>query len=292
MHDPVPLVVAHPTLVAILKGRENVIYQHGEIAAPAESVVLGASQVLVPTEKTAEPFIHSGYEQKQVISTGLCIEPSLVRQAQDAFATRRERIGGKTPLVGAFFSSGAEPRHHIGKLVQAAVSAIEHGGKAILFTQKGGSFARAAAKYFEDSAIEFSEADSRQLIPADLPPALIVQHASRREENLLTAQLFPVFDYFAAPSHERTNWALGLGLPMFIVGPTIGPFAPLNRDHLLHAGVAGQIESNLEATDFGSNLQRLRSTGRLDEMSDAGWDKLDIRGFDNIAQFLINNFAR
>lgn len=291
MHDSVPLVVAHPTLVAVLKGKQDVIYQHGEIAAPTEAVVMGASQVLVPTVKTAEPFIQSGYKHDQVVITGLCLEPSLVRQAQDAFTSRQERISGNNPLVGAFFSSGAEPKQHVDKLIQAAVSAVEHGGKAILFTQKNGNFARAAAKRFMASAIEFLEVDSRQLIPGDLPPALTIRHASRREENLFTAQLFPIFDYFVAPSHERTNWALGLGLPMFIVGPSIGPFAPLNRNHLLQAGVAKQIDSNAAAEGFGSNLDRLRSTGEFVEMAQAGWGKLDIHGFDNIAEFFISHFA-
>jgi hypothetical protein len=289
--DPNPIVVAHPILIAILKGKHNLIYQHGELVTPAEAVVAGASKVLVPTDGAAVPFIDSGYDSRDVVVTGLCIEPSLVKQAGDAFTARLKRIGGDDPLVGAFFSSGAEPQQHIEKLVRAAVSAATHGGKVILFAQRDRVFARKAAEHFLSTGIEFAGMDSRQFLPADLPPALIVQYASRREENSFAAQLFPTFDYFAAPSHERTNWASGLGLPMFVVGPQIGPFAPLNCELLVHAGVAGQIDSNSNANTFGERLNHLRVSSRLAEMAKAGWEKHRIDGFDNIAEFLINNFA-
>ncbi len=289
--DPNPVVVAHPTLVAILKGRQGLIYQHGEVVTPAEAVVAGASKVLAPTDEASAPFIESGYDNRDVIVTGLCIEPSLVRQAGDAVAARLKRIGGNDPLVGAFFSSGAEPRQHIEKLVRAAASATTYGGKALLFAQRDGLLANEAARGFMMKGIEFAGIDSRELIPADLPAALIVQYASRREENGFTAQLFPMFDYLVAPSHERTNWALGLGLPMFVVGPQIGPFAPLNREFLVHAGVAEQIDSNSAADAFGERLNYLRGTGKLAGMAKAGWRKYRIDGFDKIAEFLITNFA-
>ncbi|MFQ6008530.1 MAG: hypothetical protein ACE5K8_06195 [Candidatus Zixiibacteriota bacterium] len=289
--DPSPLVVPHPTLIAILKGRQNLIYQHGEHAIPKEAIVAGASKIIVPTEATAMPFLQFGYKRDDITVSGLCIEPALVKQAEDAFESRLVRINGNEPLVGAFFSSGAEPRLHVEKLVQAVLSTVAHGGKGILFTQRGGTFARHAIRTFVSRYIDFAQVDSCDFLPSDLPPVLIVQHASRREENHFTAQLFPRFDYFVSPSHERTNWALGLGLPMFIIGPPIGPFAPLNRDCLIEAGVAELIDSNSEADAFGRFLEGLRSKGRLTEMAMAGWGKLDISGFDTIAQFLINNFA-
>jgi hypothetical protein len=245
----------------------------------------------VPTDEAAAPFIESGYDNRDVIVTGLCIEPSLVRQAGDAVAARLKRVGGNDPLVGAFFSSGAEPRQHIEKLVRAAASTAAYGGKALLFAQRDGLLANEAARSFIMKGIEFAGIDSRELIPADLPSALIVQYASRREENGFTAQLFPMFDYLVAPSHERTNWALGLGLPMFVVGPQIGPFAPLNCELLVHAGVAEQIDSNSAADALGERLSHLRASGKLAEMAKAGWGKYRINGFDKIAEFLITNFA-
>jgi len=175
--------------------------------------------------------------------------------------------------------------------VRAAVSAVTHGGKVILFVQNAGVVVRETAKRRLSREIEFASVDSRQFMPADLPPALIVQHASRREENGFTAQLFPMFDYLVAPSPARTHWALGLGLPMFVVGPQIGPFAPLNCELLVHAGVAEQIDSNSAADAFGVRLGHLRASGKLAEMAKAGWGKYRIDGFDKIAEFLITNFA-
>jgi len=261
------------------------------MATPAEAVVAGASKVLVPTDEAAGPFVDGGYDSRDVVVTGLCIELSLVRQAGDSFAARQERISRNGPLVGAFFSSGAEPRLHIEKLVRAATSAAAQGGKALLFAQRNGLLAEKAARRFMAKGIEFASVDSRQFIPADMPAALIVQPASRREESGFTAQLFAAFDYLVAPSHERTNWALGLGLPMFIVGPRIGPFAPLNCKLLVHTGVAEQVDSNSAADAFGERLNHLRATGKLAEMANAGWGKYPIDGFDNIADFLITDFA-
>jgi len=291
LQDSNPIVVAHPILVAILKNKKGLIYQHGEVVTPKEAVVMGASKVLVPTNRTANLFLDSGYDSNDVMVTGLCIELSLVRQAGDAFPARLKRIGVDDRLVGAFFSSGAEPRQHIEKLVRAASSAVTQGGRVVVFTQRNGVLSRMAAKRFLSAGIEHANINAREFVPVDLPPALIVQCASRREENGFMAQLFPAFDYFVAPSHERTNWALGLGLPMFVVSPQIGPFAPLNNELLVRAGVAEQIDSNSAANAFGERLNNLRATGKLAKMAKAGMGKYPIDGFEKIAEFLINNFV-
>jgi len=276
LQDSNPIVVAHPILVAILKNKKGLIYQHGEVVTPKEAVVMGASKVLVPTNRTANLFLDSGYDSNDVMVTGLCIELSLVRQAGDAFPARLKRIGVDDRLVGAFFSSGAEPRQHIEKLVRAASSAVTQGGRVVVFTQRNGVLSRMAAKRFLSAGIEHANINAREFVPVDLPPALIVQCASRREENGFMAQLFPAFDYFVAPSHERTNWALGLGLPMFVVSPQIGPFAPLNNELLVRAGVAEQIDSNSAANAFGERLNNLRATGKLAKMAKAGMGKYPV----------------
>ena len=82
--DNSPLILAHPMLVGILAGRKDIVYQHGELVVPHEALVAGASKVFVPTSKTARAFIKSGYNPDDVIVTGLCVEPALVRQAQEA----------------------------------------------------------------------------------------------------------------------------------------------------------------------------------------------------------------
>jgi hypothetical protein len=108
----------------------------------------------------------------------------------------------------------------------------------------------------------------------------------RRQLDGLTARLFDRFDYFVAPSHERSNWALGLGLPMFVVDPPLGSFSPLNREFVLAASVATILAGRAESLDFGGKLGELRARGGLAEMARAGWGRFDIRGFVNIAQFL------
>ncbi|HWR83180.1 MAG TPA: hypothetical protein VN285_07750 [Candidatus Deferrimicrobium sp.] len=289
--DPDPLVVAHPTLVAIMRGKSDLIYQHGEVVVPREAAVAGASKVLVPTADAAEASIRAGYRSNDVIVTGLCIEPSLVKQAADHFAGRLDRLAGRGCLVGAFFTSGAEPLQHVQKLTRAAVSAVAGGGKAIVFAEHNGRLTRSTMQAFEKRHFPVTSLSSEDLIPSELPEILLLQYCSRREEYGFAARLFRQFDYFVSPAHERTNWALGLGIPMFIVGPSIGPFAPLNREVLLSAGVAQPLDS-VSATDgFGGLLEELRITGALQSMARNGWGRLSVRGFDRIAEFLITTYG-
>ena len=79
--ESAPLIVAHPILVGMLSGRKNLLYQHGELAVPKQAIVAGAEFVFVPTDKAAEPFISSGYSSSNLIVTGLCIEPCIVKRA-------------------------------------------------------------------------------------------------------------------------------------------------------------------------------------------------------------------
>jgi len=102
----------------------------------------------------------------------------------------------------------------------------------------------------------------------------------------MTERLFRSFDYFVAPSHERTNWALGLGLPMFVVDPPLGSFAPLNREFLLAHSVARVIANAREASDLGESLDKLHKSGELQQMAAAGWGRYDAQGFSRIAEML------
>lgn len=287
MGDPDAVIVAHPLLVAILKGKSGLIYQHGELVAPAESVVRGADHVLVPTKQVADAFLQDGYAANQVIVTGLCIEPALVKQATDCYERRLQRLNGQEPLTGAFFSSGAEPRAHIERLVNSAVHAVVSGGKAILIAQQGGRFVRAATSAFGRLNLPAVLVTSAEFIPAESPAALIVEYAGRRELDIFTARLFDRFDYLVAPSHERTNWALGLGIPMFAVKPTFGPFSPINQEILFRGGVAESLDLAQSAT-FGVRLKDHRQSGTLRAMAESGWGKHDINGFERAAEFLVN----
>ena len=290
--DTDPVIVAHPTLVGILRGRPGVLYQHGELATPTEALVRGAEAVFVPTRKAAESFYKIGYRREDVVVTGLCVEPALVRQAGDCFRARLERFMHAGPMTGAFFSSGAEPEQHVRKIVAAVESSTSRNGRAIIFAQAGGALEMAVKRRFARNDTPIIVIDSTDTIPAETPPVLLVLFKSRREENILTAQLFPRFDYFVAPAHERSNWALGLGLPLFTLGPAIGPFASLNRVNLLEQGVTLELGSIHNARTFGATLRRLHSEGRLRKMAQAGWGKYPIQGFDVIATWLTERYGQ
>jgi hypothetical protein len=286
-----PLLVSHPTLVGMLAGRPNLIYQHGELVAPRESVVRGASLVCVPTHEVAEPFVKAGYSREQLLITGLCIEPPIAKSASDAFVTRISRLKSDHGLCGAFFSSGAEPQAHIETITTAAISALGAGGKAIIFARHGGELERLIRAALKRSAVSHFCIDAGTAIPLEIPDALLVTYHDRREENNLTALLFHHFDYLVAPSHERVNWTLGLGLPMFALTPAIGPFAPLNLNLVLDAGVARTLERVKETAAFGGLLVDLQRSGKLAHMADHGWGIRDINGFTVIADYLASYYS-
>ncbi len=285
-----PLIVAHPSLVGILRNHPNLIYQHGELIAPSESIVKGASTVFVPTDDVAQSFARGGYSSDQLCVSGLCIEPPLVRQAEDAFAIRKERLKGNAPLTGAFFSSGSEPKKHIDQLVTGAKSVVGEGGNAIVFAKRGGRLARTLDSVKKQLVYQQLTIDTTSLVSTIQPALFVVEYDNRYEENTMTAKLFPEFDYFVAPAHERSNWAVGLGLPMFIVGPCYGPFAPLNCDLLLQKGVAFLVQESHEVQSMGRWVDRMRNDERLLDMAQGGWGKVKIDGFARIAYFLLNNY--
>ncbi len=286
-----PLIVSHPTLVGILKGRPGLIYQHGELATPSESLVQGAELVLVPTQGQADQFIHAGYRADQIVTTGLCIEPPLVRQADDAYGARILRMKGDAPLIGLYFSSGAEPRPHVDAIVQASLSAMQSRHRAIIFAQHSGRLTNAVLHRCAGTGVSVHRVDSNMAEIPDSFGVMLVEHRSRREENALTARLFPLADFLVSPAHERTNWALGLGLPMFILDPCFGPFAPLNRQALLDNRVAVDLKGESTVRLLGDKLNSTRLSGQLTQMAECGWGRLPINGFDTIAAMLSERYA-
>jgi hypothetical protein len=267
------LVVAHPVLVGILKGKKNLFYQHGEIAVPGQAVVKGADCVFVPTDNCSGPFLRGGYNPDQIIETGLCLEPKLAKQSRSAYDERIERLNESSTLTGAFFTSGAEPKPHIQKIYEAVITIAKSNGKALVFAHRNGKL-----HHLLKSKIEKMEYGSA---------VKIFPYSDREELDNLTAAHFNEFDYFVSPSHERTNWALGLGLPMFILDPPIGPFSPINRNFLLESGVAISVDFRT-AEEFYWALDYHRKSGSLLRMSRAGWNRFPIDGFQTIADFLVN----
>lgn len=159
--------------------------------------------------RTAAPdaFVRAGLSAAQVIVTGLCVEPALVPLAAPAMTARIARLDAHGPLTGGFFSSGAEPRLDVQTLVAAAQDVTRNGGRAILVARRGGSVHRLAMSTGAHSAH-------------------FALFETRAELEAVTAACFASLDYVVAPTHERSHWALGLGLPLFALEPAIGSFAP------------------------------------------------------------------
>ncbi len=289
--ESAPLVVAHPTLVGILTGRANLIYQHGEIAVPPESVVLGAAAVLVPTVSAAEPFVAAGYSTEQVRVTGLCIDPSLCDLAESSYRLRQARLLSDTPLTGFYVSSGAEPKQHVAALIESITSTVRSGGKAFVLARRGGRLHRRAGGLFPALSPDYTCCESSDEARETDSSLVMALYDTRKAETELTESLFDRIDYLVAPAHERSLWALGLGLPMFPLVPSVGPFAPLNLKALVAQGVATPLDSACPPSELGRRLERLRQDGSLRGMSEAGWGKQDIGGFSYIARFLAGRFG-
>ena len=271
------VVVDHPSLVGALHGRDDVWYFHGELAVPEESIVHGAARVFVPRDETAGAFIRGGIHPERLLVTGVCIERGLVPLGFEQMVARRRRLDreARAPLVVAVFSSGAEPRVHVETMAAAAVALATDGHRVLVFAARGGRLEEAVGR-------------ARDATSGSLE---IVGFAGRDELDRVTRERFRAFDVVISPPHERSNWAVALGLPFLLVGPDIGPFAPANRSILLRAGVAAEIESLDEARALPARLSEWRAAGRLRSMAEAGCG-VSFRGFDRAAELLVEEAAR
>jgi hypothetical protein len=73
---------------------------------------------------------------------------------------------------------------------------------------------------------------------------------------------------------------------MFVVDPSLGSFAPHNRELLLERGVGQAIGSLSEAAQIAHLIEQLRRYGSLARMAESGWGRFGIGGFGNIARVL------
>lgn len=279
-------LVAHPILVPMISDIVDVYYQHGEIAVPDEAIVEGSRSVFVPLKISKNKFQSAGLPKNNIIMTGLCIERQLIEKAADYFEQRLSRIKSGSPLCGGIFSSGAEPVRHIEKIKLIIDSVKKSGGRVCLFCKKGGFLEKLIKTDLKLKILQNIEdlEEFESIIRSE--NIVAVSHKNRKEENDFLVQLFKYLDYFVAPSHERTNWAIGLGLPMFILSPAIGTFSPLNREYLLERGVALDLDTNQKAIDFGETLSDLVKNGTLFKMVQNGFGKYDVNGFESIADYL------
>lgn len=253
------VLVDHPLLARLLAPVCRVAYLHCEIAAPEIAAVKDAWQIYVPVEFTAHQLQTRGVKPDALSITGLVIEPELLPVARSAYESRLQRYESDKPLTIAFFTSGAYPRPHLRTIAIAAASASYAGHKTIIF------------------------AGTDKTKGKLLPSALFFN--SRKAENEQTAKLFPEIDVFVAAAHERTNWAIGLGLPLFVLLPNIGPFAEQNFNFARQQGTTLPLN---DAQNFGPLLDTLRQQGKLQQMAQSGWGKHRLNGARFIADHLLS----
>jgi hypothetical protein len=245
---------------------------HGELVAPPEASVRNAERIFVPLAETAAAFAAAGIAREKLLVTGICVENELLPGAPADAVARLERLRGRAPLTLGLFSSGAEPRAHVRCLALAAAAAARAGHRVLAFCAAGGRLERAMAGRSPGGRVE------------------VIRFSGREDLDQRTAERFGELDLVLSPPHERSNWALALGIPFLLVGPDIGPFAPLNRALLLGRGVAAEISSLTVAERLAEHLAALREGGELSRMAERGTDA-DRRGFARAAEMLIAEVA-
>ena len=201
----------------------------------------------------------------KLVVSGVCIENELLASAEVQAGARRERLRGTAPLTLGFFSSGAEPQAHVRCLAVGAAAVARADSRSLTFCAAGGRLERAVRQCEGGARVK------------------VVRFHGRADLDRRTAERFGELDLVVSPPHERSNWAVALGLPFLLVGPDIGPFAPLNRELLLRRGVAAEISSIEAAERLPERLEELRAAGELVRMAERGWG-LDRGGFQRTAQ--------
>ncbi len=300
-------LVAHPVVARILKNICRTWYVHGEIAAPPECAVAGVKKIFVPLEETKDRLISSGADPESIAVTGLMIEPGLVDRAQESFQARLRRIESDKPLTIGFFTSGAYPKEHMKKILWGAKSVVEQGMRAIIFTgtcpKKFELFKKRLTKWglevvLENPALRQAQGGEQSRTTGggkDRGEAsgkekdgnvLLVTRETRQAETERAVELLPQIDAFVAASHERTNWAVGLGLPMFVLFPLIGTFASSNFEFAQRQKVAYPLDSLERAKTLGKVINELRKNGQLAQMAKNGFGVHKLNGVRQAASHL------
>jgi hypothetical protein len=268
-------ILDHPLLAQILAPVCRVAYLHCEIAAPRLSAVPEAWRTFVPLESTRQKLLAVGCQPSAVCVTGLVVEPELVDVADSAFQARMPRLASDQPLTIGFFVSGAEPRPHTSSIVTGAASVTLAGHKGII--SWGTGMVKASKVRLALRREGVSEESSR-----------VIWARSRQASTTAVAGIFPNLDVMVCAAHERTNWAVGLGLPMFALLPNIGPFAAENYAFASEQGVCLPLGGTADAARLGDTIAELRRTGRLVEMARSGRDRHAISGAETTAHELLS----
>jgi len=271
-------LVDHPLIAKALAGVCRVGYVHGEIAAPEECAIPGVEKILVPLVETKQKLVACGAGKEAVEACGLMIEPGLVDTAEISHKRRLERIKSEQNLIVGFFTSGAYPKEHMEKIILGARSVIEAKMKAIIFCGTNPHKLEWVRNEFKNSKVRIVE-DNEQTFTVNFDfDLLLVFRKTRQEDTQRAVELIPQLDAFVAASHERTNWAVGLGLPMFVLFPLIGTFASQNFEFAQKQKVVYPLDSPEKAKNLGEILSGLRQNDQLAEMARNGFGIHNIDG--------------
>jgi hypothetical protein len=285
-------LVEHQLVARMLKDVCRVWFVHADLASPPECALSEPEKTFVPLAQGEQDFARNGCPSDRLVRTGLMIEPELVAGAHDVFHRRLERLASKAPLSVAFFTSGAYPEPHVRRLLVGLESVLNSGLTATVFCGADAKF-RDQVLHLARRLGDVLAVDSGGSPQSEFrnPQLALVFRPSRREDTAAAAGLLPGIDVFVAPSHERTNWALGLGLPMFVLFPMIGTHAEANYRLAFDNGVAYPLRTDDDARTLGVTLQKLRASGALANMCRLGFGRFEITGAERIAQAVLSEVA-
>ncbi|MCS7250633.1 MAG: hypothetical protein N2323_06880 [candidate division WOR-3 bacterium] len=217
------IIVSHPILAKALEDREDIYYLHCENAFPKEAKC-NAKKIFAPLEITKKKAISYGIEKEKIVITNLFLEEELISLKEVAYEKRLERIKNKEKLSCAIFLSGAYPKVHIKKIFKYIKYLSLNNIRTFLFSGINYSY----YLYFQ-----------RKLF---IEGIYVIRSKDWEEEIKKFKEIFLDIDFFISASHERTNWALGLSLPMFVLTPFIGSYAKENYEIAKNYGVALLLE--------------------------------------------------
>lgn len=279
-------LVEHPLVATILGKVCRTWYIHGEIAAPPECAIGGIEKIFVPLRETKDKLISFGADPETIVVTGLMIEPGLVDSAEKSFHSRLKRIESNQPLTVGFFTSGAYPKEHMKKILWGAKSVIDQKMRAIIFAGTNPKKFEWFKKQMKKWGFEFVEDTDDDVKEEQNGDVRLVTRKTRQADTQRAVELLPDIDVFVSASHERTNWAVGLGLPMFVLFPLIGTFASLNFDFAQRQKVAYPLDSLEKARNLGKIISELRENGQLTQLAQNGFGVHKINGVHEAASHL------
>jgi hypothetical protein len=189
-----------------------------------------------------------------------------------------KRIESNEPLTVGFFTSGAYPKEHMKKILWGAKSVIDQKMRAIIFAGTRINKFEWLKKQMKNWGVEVTEDRGEGSEKEATGDVLLVSRKTRQADTQRAVELLPRIDVFVSASHERTNWAVGLGLPMFVLFPLIGTFASLNFEFAQRQKTAYPLDSLEKAKNLGEIITEFGQTGQLTQMAQNGFGVHKING--------------